>query len=99
MSTPGESGLEEFAETARLYYEVSAKRHGNAWLCSLRSKMRLGREEFELLALEAHRAGLIELARADLTHCDDPRYLEESELAIPGSRYSFHFMRRPGGDW
>ena len=84
----------EFAESAMVFAEVAAKRHGQAWLCSIRSKMRMPRDDFEALALAAHQEGLLELSRADLTGAADERYLTESELVVPNSTHTFHFLRR-----
>jgi hypothetical protein len=82
--------VKAFADDMRLYYNVATKWHTNAYLCSLRSKLRLEKEEFDRLALEAHRVGLITLARADLVEAMDPQYLAASEIEV--GPYRFHFM-------
>jgi hypothetical protein len=84
------SNLEDFARDMRTYFEVATKWHTNAYLCSLRGKLRLEKEEFDRLAVKAHQAGLITLARADLVQAMDPQYLAASEIEV-GS-YRFHFM-------
>lgn len=93
------ANLSEFVETLAIYFEIAKKRHGAAWLCSLRSAMRMDRTEFEQLAFAAHQEGLIELSRADLTGFErnsdmDVRYLTESALKVGGGLYEFHFLGR-----
>lgn len=87
------ANLTEFVETLAVYFETAKKRHGQAWLCSLRTAMRMDREEFNTLAFAAHQEGLIELGRADLTDASDERYLTESALEAPRGTYTFHFLR------
>ncbi len=89
--------LTAFVETLAVYFEIAKKRHGAAWLCSLRSAMRMDRSEFERLAFAAHQADLIVLSRADLTgfECNsemDARYLTESALKVGGGLCEFHFL-------
>ena len=83
----------EFVETVKAYRGVTAHWHGALWLCSVRSKLRLPKDEFDRLALAAHDAGLVELSRADLVEAMDPRYVAES--AIDLGHYSLHFLRLP----
>lgn len=97
---PTRQDLESFVADLAVYSEVAKKRNGQAWLGSLRGKMRMPRDEFDRLALAAHQADLIELGRADLGLLDveDEPYLLASELPVPDSGgYKFHFLREIAG--
>ena len=92
MNNANTMSLETFVETVKAYAPVCATWHGAIWLSSLRSKLRLDREEFNRLALAAHQADMLELSRADLTPAMDQRYVTESEFETRwGAR--FHFVR------
>jgi hypothetical protein len=55
----------------------------------------LSLDDFKTRLLDAHRAGTLELARADYTRAMDPALVQRSETTWDGA--SFHFVVRRDG--
>ena len=59
----------------------------------VRRKLGMSLDEFKQWLFAQHRAGALQLARADLVSAMDPNLVASSEIRVPGAE--FHFVVDP----